>query len=77
MLVCRRVRADLRVLILTVLLPEMALDFALRAVEGATSLGDTLWMEVVGSRMGREDVEGSCSWVAMVHPSGLIATPKY
>jgi len=54
---------------LTVVLAEMASDFALRSVDGATSLAVALWIDVVGSRIGREDVEGSCSWVAMVGPN--------
>lgn len=64
MSVCRRARADFRVPILTVVLPATASELELREVEGATS-----WfsMEVMGSRRGREEVEGSCSCVAMIY----------
>lgn len=35
-------------------------------MEGAVSLEDFSWIEEVGSRIGREDVESSCSWVAIL-----------
>ena len=35
-------------------------DLRLRAVEGVS------WTEMVGSSGGWEEVEGSCSWVAMM-----------
>lgn len=37
----------------------------LKTVEEASSLEDFSWIEMVGSRIGREEVESSCSWVAM------------
>ena len=37
----------------------------LRVVEGSSSLEDFSFRKVVGSRTGREEVEGSCSWVAI------------
>lgn len=51
---------------LTVIVPETASDCDRRAVEGAASLEDFSWIETVGSRTVREEVEGSCSWVAML-----------
>lgn len=77
MSVWRRARADLRVPMFTVVVLEIASDFALEAVEGAASFEDWLWMEVVGSRTGWEEVEGKCSWIAIVDPSDSIATPCY
>jgi len=66
MSVWRRARADLRVPMFTVVVLGMTSDFAPRTVEGAASLEDWLWVKVGGSRRGQEEVEGSCSWVAMV-----------
>jgi len=61
MSVWRRARADLRVPMFTVVVLGIVSGFARWAVEGATSLEDAFWVEVVGSRRGREEVEGSCS----------------
>jgi hypothetical protein len=41
-------------------------DLRFRVVEGAASSDDFSWVVIVGSRIGREDVEGSCSWVAIM-----------
>jgi len=43
-----------------------ASDLRFRAVEGAASLADWVCIVVVGSSGGREEVEGSCSWVAIL-----------
>lgn len=48
------------------LLPVTASDCIFRAVDGAASFEDLLWTLTVGSMMGREEVDGSCSWVAML-----------
>jgi len=48
----------------------------LSAVEGATSLEDFSWWSVVGSRMGREEVESSCSWVAIVEIVNSVSFMK-
>jgi len=59
-------RADFRVPTWKVVLFIVAeSDFCFSAVEGAVSLEDFSWVVEVGSRMGREEVEGSCSWVAI------------
>ena len=44
-------------------------DFLFKAVEGATSLVASACLVTVGSRMGREEVDSICSWVAI---SGIV-----
>ena len=60
-------RAERRVPIWIVVAVNLASsDLRFKAVEGASSLEDFSRIEVVGSRGGWEEVEGSCSWVAMM-----------
>lgn len=66
MLACITARADLLVpMWIVVGAVPISTDFALDAVEGSTSFAALSWAHVVGSRAGREEVDSSCSWVAM------------
>lgn len=59
-------RADFRVPMWKVVLFIVAESyFCFSAVVGAVSLEDFPCVEVVGSIMGREGVEGSCSWASI------------
>lgn len=66
---CTTARAERRVPMLIFMGDDMrpaSSALRLRAVEGASSLEDFSWIETVGSRIGREEVESSCSWVAIL-----------
>jgi hypothetical protein len=52
---------------LIVMPADTASDLKLRVVVGATRLEGWVWVDVVGSRRGWEEVEASCSWVAIVY----------
>lgn len=55
-------KADLRVPIWIVVAVILASsDFLFSAVEGAVSLDDFSWTLVVGSSIGREEVDSNCS----------------
>ena len=64
---CTTARAERRVpmWIVVVVMPASS-DLRLKAVEGAASLEDHSWTEVVGSRGGGGEADSSCSWVAIL-----------
>ena len=52
-------------------------DFLLKAVEGATSFEDSSCIVRVGLRTGREEVDSSCSWVAILRNAQLTSSSSW